>query len=175
LRFKLVTRGLTPASRSRAREGYNCAPQRPTFQQNCWKVHWIGRNALSNEPISVLPYCFGYSRAAAATSFITGNPLLSAVLERQKYCPDAIGFKIVNGDTPPTRFSKSLDLFPPFCISKVFSRPATLYLILKNDAECPFFKPPFDVFGKPFKTPIPSKVINCPHFLVPDLGRIASA
>ncbi len=67
------------------------------------------------------------------------------------------------------KLSKSLDLLLTFCISKVFSRPATLDLIIKNDADCPFFEPPVDVFGKRVKTPIPvkSKVIHCTHFSSP--------
>jgi hypothetical protein len=83
-------------------------------------------------------------------------------LERLKYCRDAIGITIVNGDTPAMKLSKILHLLPTFCISKVFSRPATFYLVLKNDAECPFFEPPVDVFRKRFKRPIliKSKVIH---------------
>jgi len=49
------------------------------------------------------------------------------------------------------KLSKILHLLPTFCISKVFSRPATFYLVLKNDAECPFFEPSVDVFRKRFK------------------------
>ena len=49
------------------------------------------------------------------------------------------------------KLSKILHLLPTFCICKVFSRPATFYLVLKNDAECPFFEAPADVFRKRFK------------------------
>jgi hypothetical protein len=64
------------------------------------------------------------------------------------------------------RFGKRLDLLPSFCISKVFPGPATLYLILKYDAECSFFEPPLDVFGKRVKVPvlIDSKLIHCLTF-----------
>jgi len=83
-------------------------------------------------------------------------------LERLKYCRDAIGFTIVNGNTPVMKLGKTSYLFPTFCISKVFSRPATFYLVLINEAECPCLEPPVDVFSKRFKTPIlvKSKVIH---------------
>jgi hypothetical protein len=56
-----------------------------------------------------------------------------------------------------------LDLIPSFCISEVFPRPTALYLVLKHNAECSLFEPPFDVSGKRLKTPIlfDSKVIHC--------------
>jgi hypothetical protein len=75
-----------------------------------------------------------------------------------------------------------LDLIPSFCISEVFPRPTALYLVLKHNAECSLFEPPFDVSGKRLKTPIlfDSKVIHCYSlsslgFETPGWRRVAAA
>jgi len=52
--------------------------------------------------------------------------------------------------SPTLRFGKALNFFRPFCGRNLVAWPATLHIILKNEAKCSFFKPFCNMFGKCF-------------------------
>jgi hypothetical protein len=54
------------------------------------------------------------------------------------------------------RFSEAVDFAFPFCLRDLVAWPATLQIILKNDAKSSLFELFRDVFGKNFQDSMPS-------------------
>jgi hypothetical protein len=67
-----------------------------------------------------------------------------------EYCP-CTEHTVENCGTPTLRFSEAVDFASPFCLRHLVAWPATLQIILKNDAKSSFFKLCCNMFGQRFQ------------------------
>jgi len=67
-----------------------------------------------------------------------------------KYCPHTEP-TLESCGSPTLRFGEALDFSLPFCPRDLFAWPATLEIILKNDAKRSFFEASCNMFGKRFQ------------------------
>jgi len=71
-----------------------------------------------------------------------------------EYCP-CTEHTVENCGTPTLRFSEAADFAFPFCLRHLVAWPATLQIILKNDAKSSFLELLRDVFSKNFQSSTP--------------------
>ena len=71
-----------------------------------------------------------------------------------KYCP-CTEHTVENCGTQTLRFSEAVDFAISFCLRHLVAWPATLQIILKNNAESSLFELLRDVFSKYFQSSIP--------------------
>ena len=84
-----------------------------------------------------------------------------------KYCPHPEP-TLENCGSPTLRFGEALDFSLSFCPRHLLARPATLQIILKNNAESSFFDLLGDVFSKRFQSPAPYVGVELLHKIVFD-------
>jgi hypothetical protein len=71
-----------------------------------------------------------------------------------EYCP-CTEHTVENCGTPTLRFSEAVDFAIPFCLRHLVAWPATVQIILKNDAKSSLFELLRDMFSKNFQSSMP--------------------
>jgi len=68
-----------------------------------------------------------------------------------KYCPCPEHTSVDDHGTPTVSFSETMNFSQPRCPLHVLAWPATVQIILKNDAKCSFFEVRRNMFSQRFQ------------------------